>query len=33
MALLADRDMRVGVIQSEERLIKRKGGSLSGIVS
>ncbi len=33
MALLADRDMRVGAIQSEERLIKRKGGSLFGFVS
>jgi hypothetical protein len=32
-ALLADMEMRVGAIQSEERQKKRKGGSLSGIVS
>jgi hypothetical protein len=32
-ALLADMEMRVGVIQSDERQKKRKGSSLSGIVS
>ncbi len=31
--LLADIEMRVGAIQSEERQKKRMGGSLSGIVS
>ncbi len=33
MALLADREKRVEAIQNEERLIKRKGGSLFGFVS
>jgi hypothetical protein len=33
LALLADKEMMVVAIQSEERLIKRKGGRLFGFVS